>query len=110
MESSKEIFASILIQQCYRKYNETKLLERKREAASTIFRVWKRYKDTYFNSQRRRYSRSVAVVEAFALANWESLLRLKAVRLQKERKFSAVQLIQVGVDIAKSVLCNLKSD
>ncbi|KAL3944699.1 MAG: hypothetical protein SGBAC_001214 [Bacillariaceae sp.] len=110
MESSKEIFASILIQQCYRKYNEMMLLKRKREAALIIFRVWKRYKDTYFNSQRRRYSRSVAVVEAFALTNWESLLRLKTVRLQKERMLFAVQLIQVGVDILNSVLCHLKSD
>mmetsp|Transcript_16947 Transcript_16947/g.41278 ORF Transcript_16947/g.41278 Transcript_16947/m.41278 type:complete len:2524 (+) Transcript_16947:69-7640(+) len=94
MESSKEILASILIQQSYRKYNEKMLLERKREAALTILRVWKRYKGKYFNSQRRRYSRSIAVVEAFALANWERLLQLKKARLQKERMLSAVELVQ----------------
>lgn len=111
MESSKEIFASILIQQCYRKHNEKVLFERKRTAASSILRVWKRYKDRYFDLQRRRYSRSVAVVETFVLANWESLLRLKKERLQKEGVFSAVQLIQVGVDIANFVLRNdIKSD
>ncbi|CAJ1927820.1 unnamed protein product [Cylindrotheca closterium] len=94
MESSTEIFASILIQQCYRKYNQKMLLERKREAALTIFWVWKRYKDKYFDSQRRRYSQSVAMVESFALANWESLLRLKKARERKEGMLSAVRIIQ----------------
>lgn len=104
MESSKEILASILIQQCYRTYCEKVLLERKREAALTIFRVWQRYKDRYFSSQSRVYSRAVAVVEAFIFANWASLQRLKRARLQKQVQYSAVQLIQVGVDRAKEAL------
>lgn len=96
MESSKEILATILIQQCYRKYKEKVLFERKKEAAITIFRIWSCYKDNYFHSQRRLYSAAVAVVEDFVVANWEGLERLKALRLRREGKLFAVRALQVS--------------
>jgi abnormal spindle-like microcephaly-associated protein len=96
MESSREIFATILIQQCYRKYKSKVLLEKKQEAAWIIFQFWCEHKEDYFRSQKRCYSRAVAVVEDFVIQHWHSLLRMKRIRLEKEHRSSAAIQIQVS--------------
>lgn len=106
MESSKEIFATILIQECYRKYREKVLHEKKQEAAMIIFNFWLEHKHNYFNSQKRRYARAVALVETFVLANRQALKRMKRIRLEKERRLSAAIKIQVSRDWQNDQLTN----
>ena len=86
-ESSKEIFASILIQACYRNY-------RKREAARKIFRAWLRNKDAYYNAQRRRFADAVAIIEDFAFVHKHAIIRLRRTREIREQRYSSSVLIQ----------------
>jgi abnormal spindle-like microcephaly-associated protein len=93
MESSKEIFATILIQAGYRRYRSKVLLERKRQAASVIFQIWCEHKENYYRSQEQRYSRAVATLENFVITHRHSLARLKRERLQRERReFLAIEI------------------
>ncbi|VEU37479.1 unnamed protein product [Pseudo-nitzschia multistriata] len=94
MESSQEIFAAILIQACYRKYRRKVLLEKKVAAASTIFRFWTLHKDNYFRKQRKRYKVAVATLEEFLLSHKHALVRLKKIRLKKERTIRCTINIQ----------------
>ena len=96
MESSKEIFATILIQQGYRAYRGKVLLEKKKEAAKFIFDFWSQHKGNYYAFQKRRYAQAVAVVETFVLANRQALKRMKCMRLEKERQVAAATQIQVS--------------
>jgi hypothetical protein len=93
MESSKEIFASILIQAAYRKYQEKILLERKRAAALVIFQTWCRFKDNYYRALQQKYARAVGTLERFVLAHKDSLVRLRNLRLTEERRqFASIQI------------------
>eukprot|EP00980_Cylindrotheca_fusiformis_P001667 scaffold381_cov138-Cylindrotheca_fusiformis.AAC.3 len=94
MESSKEIFATILLQQAYRKYREKVLHEKKQEAASAIFSFWVKNKGNYYSSQKQCYQRAVALIEVFVLANRSGLRRMKIARIEKETRSSAAKTIQ----------------
>lgn len=94
MESSKEILATILIQQAYRKYQGKVLLEKKKAAAKFIFEFWSEHKDNYYAFQKRSYARAVATVESFVIAHKDALKRMKLLRLEKERQMAAVLKIQ----------------
>ena len=96
MESSKEIFACILIQACYRKYRRLVLLEKKRAAALFIFEKWCLHKDVYYLAQKKKYSSAVAQLEVFILQNKASLGRLRNKRLAEERRIVAATNIQVS--------------
>lgn len=96
MESSREIFATILIQACYRKYRDKILLEKKRKAASKIFKVWKANKDNYYVSQRSTYLAAVRVLEDFFFSHRHGLRRLKQDRMRREVQQCAATEIQVS--------------
>jgi hypothetical protein len=71
-----------------------------------IFNFWLEHKHNYFNSQKRRYARAVALVETFVLANRQALKRMKRIRLEKERRLSAAIKIQVSRDWQNDQLTN----
>lgn len=96
MESSKEIFAAILIQASYRNHRYKELQKKKVAAAKVILLGWREFKSNYFRAQKLRYSNAVAVLEDFALSRKRQLLRLKENRLRVERKLAATVLIQVS--------------
>ncbi len=102
MESSKEIFATILIQACYRKYMRRVLMEKKIVAASTIFRIWTLYRENYFRQQEQRFKDSVAVLENFVLSHKHSLKQLRKERLEKEHILRSVTTIQVSFRFVSS--------
>lgn len=95
MESSKEIFATILIQACYRKYQRKVLLEKKKAAAWTLYKLWCTHKHKYYAALQRRYKNAVTVLEHFILDNKHVLKRLRVARLKKEIRFAAAIQIQV---------------
>jgi abnormal spindle-like microcephaly-associated protein len=96
MESSNEIFATILIQACYRKYRSKVLMEKKMAAASTIFRIWTRCKSNYFRQQEQQFKGQVAILENFVLTHKHSLKRMKKARLEREQLIRSVTTVQVS--------------
>ena len=96
MESSEEIFATILIQACYRRFRNKVLYEKKKAAALIIYRVWCDHKDQYYAARQRRYAAVVAVVESFLCAHRPALERMKRMRLEREHVTAAVSMIQVS--------------
>ncbi len=97
MESSEEIFATILIQACYRRYCKRKIKAKKEAAAQVIFQLWCEYKHRYFAAQQRRYTAAVAVLENFVCSHKHALLRMKCKRLALERRIFAATEIQVRI-------------
>jgi abnormal spindle-like microcephaly-associated protein len=97
MESSREIFATILIQACYRKYRRKVLMEKKFMAAKSIFRIWTLNKDNYFRQQEERFKISVATLENFVLSHKHALKRMKKARLEKDYLTRSVTDIQVSL-------------
>ena len=97
MESSKEILATIAIQNCYRRYQERILLEKKKAAASIIFQHWQSNKAAYFASQRRRYGPAVGVIEQFVFNNRDKLALLRARREREEAQAQAAICLQSNV-------------
>lgn len=100
MESSTEIFATILIQAYYRRYRSRILMKRKFAAASFIFRCWSIHKANYFRARKRRFEAAVAVLEWFVLSNKSGLVRLRCARLERERRTEASIRIQVRLFFA----------
>jgi abnormal spindle-like microcephaly-associated protein len=96
MESSKEIFATILIQACYRKYQRKLLLERKMKAAKVILQSWRENRGNYFRAQRQQYTLAVRVLEGFFLDHRYALLMLREARLERERRHQAAVTVQVS--------------
>ena len=96
MESSEEIFATILIQACYRRFRNKVLHEQKEAAASVIYRVWCDYKEQYYAARQRRYAAAVAVLETFVCAHRPALLRMKLMRLEREHVTASASMIQVS--------------
>eukprot|EP00934_Nitzschia_sp_Nitz4_P008780 Nitzschia sp. Nitz4//scaffold206_size41850//5431//13286//NITZ4_007417-RA/size41850-processed-gene-0.40-mRNA-1//1//CDS//3329541550//8770//frame0 len=94
MESSKEIFATILIQTCYRRYLAKVLQEKKEAAAWGIYTSWCHHKDNYYENRRKRYAAAVSIVEEFVICHKSSLVRMRRVRLKKEIELAAAILIQ----------------
>ena len=94
MESSKEILATIAIQNCYRRYQERILLEKKKAAASIIFQHWQSNKAAYFASQRRRYGPAVGVIEQFVFNNRDKLALLRIRREREEAQAQAAICLQ----------------
>ena len=105
MESSREIFATILIQACYRKYVSKVLMEKKVAAASTIFRIWTLCKANYFRKQKRRYKIAVATLEDFVLSHKHALRQLKKARLKKEQMVQSAIDIQVSFVVSRKMVC-----
>jgi abnormal spindle-like microcephaly-associated protein len=95
MESSKEIFATILIQAHYRKYQRLALVERKIAAAKLIISFWLTNRHIYYRFQRRRYAGAVALLEEFVLSHREGLRRMRDRRLEKELQTASATQIQV---------------
>lgn len=96
MESSEEIFATILIQACYRRYRNKILQEKKEAAVLVIFQFWCEHKANYYAAQQRRYAAAVAVLEEFVGTHKHGLLRLRGERLERERRHFAAIEIQVS--------------
>ncbi|KAG7355751.1 IQ calmodulin-binding motif-containing protein [Nitzschia inconspicua] len=94
MESSKEIFAAILIQAHYRKYQRLLLLEQKMAASKRIILFWIAHRQNYFRAQRCRYVSAVAKLEVFILCHKSALRRMRDSRLEKERQNYAANQIQ----------------
>lgn len=95
MESSEEIFATILIQAGYRRYRKKVIQEKKENAARVIFRVWCAHKDQYYAAQQRRYAAAVASIETFVCQHRHALKVMKLERLEREVQTSSAILIQV---------------
>ena len=95
MESSREIFATILIQSYYRRYRSAILQEKKEAAALLIYRKWCQRKESFYVAQRRKYQAAVNVLEDFVVDNKKSLMRLKNARLKEAAEQSAAIQIQV---------------
>jgi abnormal spindle-like microcephaly-associated protein len=96
MESSKEIFATILIQARYRRYSDKLLLERKIAAAWLIFQCWSLHKTDYYHARKKRFEAAVAKLERFIISNKGSLVRLRMLRLERQRQEEATIEIQVS--------------
>ena len=96
MESSKEIFAAILIQACYRNHSDRELQKRKVAAARVILMGWRKFKCNYFMARKLRYSDAVAVLERFAVSRKLQLLRLKENRLRTAQRQVTAVVIQVS--------------
>ena len=97
MESSKEILATIAIQNCYRRYQERILLEKKKAAARIIFHHWQSNKVAYFASQRRHYGPAVGVIERFVFNNRDKLALLRTRREREEAQTQAAICLQSNV-------------
>jgi len=97
MESSKEILATIAIQNCYRRYQDRILRERKKVAAVVIFRHWRENKASYFATQRQRYGASIRVIEKFLCRNKDKIVVLRARREKKQAKFISICRLQGAV-------------
>ena len=91
MESSEEIFATLLIQACYRRYRNKVLLEKKQAAARFIFGFWVDHKANYYAYQQRRYAAAVSVLETFVQTHKHGLLRMRRERLERERQTAAAE-------------------
>jgi hypothetical protein len=96
MESSEEIFATILIQACYRRYREKVVQERKKAAAWVIYQFWCENKHNYYAARERRYAAAVVVLENFVEFHRHGLLRLKRQRLERKRQNFVATEIQVS--------------
>lgn len=113
MESSKEIFATILIQGHYRRYQRRVLLLRKITAAKVIISFWLANRQNYYRTQRRRYAQAVALLEDFVLSHKQALRRMRDTRMEKERQICAATQIQVSLSVSirphllYSTVCNL---
>lgn len=105
MESSKEIFACILIQDYYRRYRHRVVREKKAMAATVIFYHWRNLKGRYFNAQRTKYAKPVQIIERFILQRWASLLKARTHRLAYEMLVHAATLVQV-----RQLLCYFVTD
>lgn len=100
MESSNEIFATILIQSCYRKFKEKVLLEKKMAATRKIFDFWTEHKENYYRARQKRYAAAVAMLEEFVFVHKHALRRLKQERLKRElwqRSATIIQKVFRGV-------------
>jgi abnormal spindle-like microcephaly-associated protein len=95
MESSTEIFATILIQASYRRHRSRILMKRKMVAASFLFRCWSLHKGNYYHAQKRRFQAAVAILERFVLSNKSGLVRLRCARLERELRTEATIRMQV---------------
>jgi abnormal spindle-like microcephaly-associated protein len=109
MESSKEIFATILIQAHYRKYQRRVLFERKMISAKNIFSFWIAHRQNYYRAQRCRYAKAVAKLEYFVVRHKAALHKMRHARLEKERQIFATIQIQVRQRKSSLVDTSVKS-
>ena len=95
MESSVQVRACVMIQNCYRNHRERVMRARKLAAASAIFKSWRIHKSQYYAAQRNRYGPAVRVIEAFVLSHKPALRLLRLRRLAWEKSNWAAILVQV---------------
>ena len=95
--SSVEIRACLIIQCAYRNYRERQTYVFKLVAAKMILLAWRSNKDRYFDARKRRYNKSVQVIEQFILANKSKLYELCLRRLDHQKANSAAVVVQVGL-------------
>lgn len=96
MESSKEIFSSILIQNYFRRFRTRVEQQEKARAAAILLIYWRNHKKRYFETQRRKYGGPVRVIEQFMSQRWHSLVSIRVHRLANERVENAATLVQVS--------------
>ena len=94
MESSKEILATIAVQNFYRRYRERVLVQKKHAAAIFIFRFWKENKAAYFARRLSHYGPAVQVIEGFLIKNKAKIYILRTKRNVREKRFAAAICIQ----------------
>ena len=97
LDSRREVNACLLIQKRYRTHYQRKLLLRQRAAASVILREWKMRKATYYQNQRDKYARPVAIIIKFVRSRRAALKAMKILRLETEQRYTASVLIQVQI-------------
>lgn len=97
MESSSEIHACLLIQKWYRKKREMELTKMKICASKKIWRIWNIYRENYYAAQRKKFGRSVEVIECFALSIKDKLRQVRNKRILKECLEKCAILIQAHV-------------
>jgi hypothetical protein len=95
MESSVQVRACVMIQNCYRLHRERVVRTQKMAAASMIFGFWNAHKANYYAAQRHRYGAAVRVLEAFVLSHQPALQLLRLCRLSREKSNHAAILVQV---------------
>ena len=94
MGSSKEIFATIIIQASYRRYREKVLAEKKQEAASFILKMWRLNKNDYYRNQALFYKEAVETIEKFVLCHKHALSCMRKRRLEEQSMRIAATEIQ----------------
>jgi CAMSAP CH domain len=95
METKGEIRSSVVIQTSYRNYRARVLLRRQQDASRLIFREWQKRKEDYYLAQKRRYGRSVRVLERFVVTHRIQLAQLRERRLHSNRLAAAATVVQV---------------
>jgi CAMSAP CH domain len=95
IETKGEIRSSVVIQTSYRNYRARVLLRRQQDASRLIFREWQNRKEDYYLAQKRRYGRSVRVLERFVLTHRIQLAQLREHRLHSNRLTAAAIVVQV---------------
>lgn len=95
VESSIEIRASVMIQNCYRGHRTRILRQMKKTAAFRIWSAWRMNKINYYETQKRRFGASVRSIERFLAANRASLQLVRLHRLKWEKSNRAAFLVQV---------------
>ena len=95
MESSREISATIVIQNCYRHYRKCVMMERQTEAAAVIWGYWKENRARYFRNLKFKFKEPVSVIVRFFLNHEIKFKEHRAKRKQEEMCHSAACHIQV---------------
>jgi abnormal spindle-like microcephaly-associated protein len=96
MESSVEIRACVMIQNCYRDHRNRILRVLKDAAAVKIWAGWRLHKVNYYAVQKRRYGVAVQAIEQFVSTNRAAFQLVRLRRLDRERTNRAAIVIQVS--------------
>lgn len=95
IESSLEVRACVMIQNCYRCHQNRILTARKKLAATKIFIAWKMNQTTFYLRQKHHYGAAVRTIEMFLKAHQYALPLMRRRRLDWERYIQSVVTAQV---------------
>lgn len=98
MDSSKEILATIAIQNCYRRYLGIIRYRKKLLAGFVVLKMWRKYKEQYYAAQRRKFLGPVRVIESFFFGFKDRIRALRMLRQSHEQQLEAATVIQVRVE------------
>jgi len=97
IESSTEIHACLFIQKWYRQKKEIELTRKKIIASKKIWRGWLEHKEFYYAAQRKKFGKSVEIIECFVCSMKERLLELRNKRILQECLEQCAVVIQARV-------------